>query len=172
MVEHSAPKPTIWTIGHSNQKQSQFFSLLKQYGVSLLIDVRSSPYSRYVPHFNHDALAEAASEAGIEYRYMGKELGGKRKPPLSFARIARTPEFRTAVHELAGLAEKRRVAIVCGEENPAQCHRHMLIAPALMRLDAEVLHIRGDGRMQSYEEVERERHGGQVSLDFDSPDNT
>ncbi|MFO7674915.1 MAG: DUF488 domain-containing protein, partial [bacterium] len=129
-------------------------------------DVRSAPYSRHAPQFNREPLAAAMERAGIEYLYLGRELGGKPEPPMSFDRIAQTPGFRRAVRRLAELSAGHRVAIACGEEDPARCHRRLLIAPALARLGVEVLHIRGDGRVQTEDEVEREVSGGQASFRF------
>ena len=142
----------ILTIGHSN----------------LALDVRSAPYSRHAPQFNRETLAAALARAGIEYEYLGRELGGKPEPPVPLERIARSPGFRAGIERLAGLAAERVVCLVCGEENPARCHRRSLVTPALVRLGIEVRHIRADGRVQGDEEVEREASGGQTSLEFDS----
>ena len=48
---------TIYTVGHSNHEIEDFLALLDRHGIQLLIDVRSSPYSRYVPQANRQALA-------------------------------------------------------------------------------------------------------------------
>lgn len=156
----------ILTIGHSNLPLERFLALLRERSVTLVVDVRSAPYSRHAPQFNREALAAALVRAGIEYLYLGRELGGKREPPLSFDRVARLPEFRQGIEQLAGLAAERIVAVVCGEENPARCHRRSLVTPALVRLGVEVRHIRADGRVQGDNEVAREASGGQTLLEF------
>ena len=83
-------------------------------------------------------------------------------------RAARLPESQQGSKRLAGLVEKHRVAVVCGEESPARCHCRLLIAPALRRPGVEMRHIRADGRLQSEDELERAASGGQVSLEFAS----
>ena len=167
---------SILTIGHSNLPLERFLALLGENGVALVADVRSAPYSRYAPQFNREALAAALTRAGIEYLYLGRELGGLgtqsrlpgRKRVMSRGRVVRPPGFRQGIERLAGLASECRVAIVCGEESPARCHRRSLVTPALVRLGIEVRHIRADGRVQGDDEVEREASGGQTSLEFDS----
>src|SRR5712692_1311048 len=74
--ENSQPL-TIFSLGHSNQSMETFFALLRQHEIEVLVDVRSSPYSKYVPHFNSNALAAAAEQAEIKYIFMGQELGGR-----------------------------------------------------------------------------------------------
>ena len=78
---------------------------------------------------------------------------------VSRDRADRLPEFQQGIRRLAGLAAEHRVAVVCGEENPARCHRRFLVTPSLMRVGIEVRHIRADGRVQSDDEVEREASG-------------
>jgi uncharacterized protein (DUF488 family) len=157
---------SILTIGHSNQSLGEFLGLLKQNGIEVLVDVRSAPYSRYAPDFNRESLEPAVTKAGIEYAFRGKYLGGKREPPMPFSRIAALPEFRAGIERLVGMARRRRVALMCGEENPAQCHRRSLIGPALAARGVEILHIRGDGRIQTEEEMLRETAGGQETFEF------
>jgi uncharacterized protein (DUF488 family) len=62
---------------------------------------------------------------------------------------ARSPEFLAGLEELLELAAERRTAILCAEEDPRRCHRRLLITPALERRDVEVVHLRGDGRVES-----------------------
>jgi uncharacterized protein (DUF488 family) len=68
---------TIFSIGHSNQSVEAFLSLLQQHEIQVLVDVRSSPYSKYVPHFNSTPLAATLKRTGIKYMFMGQELGGR-----------------------------------------------------------------------------------------------
>lgn len=44
--------------------------------------------------------------------------------------------------------QRYRVAIACAEENPANCHRSRLIAPALRSGEVIEVHVRGDGRLE------------------------
>ncbi|UCG42810.1 MAG: DUF488 domain-containing protein [candidate division WOR-3 bacterium] len=159
----------VFTIGHSNQSLEGFLGLLKQSSIEVLVDVRSAPHSTYVPHFNRESLEPAVTDVGIDYAFMGKELGGKRETPMPFSRIAVLPEFRAGIERLVGMARRRRLAVMCGEEDPAHCHRRNLIGPALAASGVSLLHIRGDGRIQTEEELQRESTGGQETFEFGEP---
>jgi uncharacterized protein (DUF488 family) len=143
---------SIFTIGHSNRTLEDFETLLERYGIQLLIDVRTVPKSRHVPHFNTENLARALAQKKIDYRHM-KILGGLRKPAKEsvnlgwrssgfrgFADHMQTEEFRTGVAELQRLAGKEKTAIMCAEAVPWRCHRS-LIADALVVRQCQVHHI-------------------------------
>src|SRR5438876_269392 len=68
---------TIFSIGHSNRSIQAFIKLLQQHNIEILIDVRSSPYSRYVPHFNSTALASAIEQSERKYP-MGNHSGTRK----------------------------------------------------------------------------------------------
>ena len=156
MNDADAAPLTVCTIGHSNQSAEEFVALLRQHTIEVLVDVRSAPYSRYVPHFNQPALQETLRAADVRYLYLGKELGGQ---PLvralyddaGFAlydRIASLPEFRNGLARLKSGAERFRVAIMCSEEDPYVCHRSILVGKVLLDDGVRVVHIRGDGRTE------------------------
>jgi len=64
------------------------------------------------------------------------------------ARRAAASDFKAGIERLAVLARERRTAILCAEEDPARCHRRLLVAPALRRAGVAVVHIRGDARLE------------------------
>ena len=72
---------SIYTIGHSNQEVEKFLALLKDEAIQVIVDVRSAPYSRYVPHFNKHAIEYALNAAGLKYIFMGDMIGGKPSGP-------------------------------------------------------------------------------------------
>lgn len=149
--------PTIHTIGHSNHTLEAFVALLHGSSITCLVDVRSHPYSRWVPHFGKRTLAGGLRAAGVEYRFMGETLGGRPAGDqyyhadgrVNHARRRAAPDFLAAVNELTTLAGEARVAMMCAEEDPARCHRRALIAPALLERGVAVVHVRGDGRTQA-----------------------
>lgn len=152
--------PTIFSIGHSNHDIETFLKLLHQHGIRCLIDVRSSPYSRFFPHFRKKALEARLRDDGIEYVYLGKSLGGRPDDDscydaagnVDYRRISRKPWYHDGVEELIATARGRRVAMMCSEEDPDRCHRQHLIAQSLLqRQRAVVQHIRRDGRHESAE---------------------
>lgn len=69
----------IYTIGHSNITQESFIEILKLFKIQLVIDVRSTPYSKYVPHFNRENFDKSLTENDINYIFLGNYIGGKPK---------------------------------------------------------------------------------------------
>jgi uncharacterized protein (DUF488 family) len=132
---------TIYTIGHSNHPLEKFLALLRKHRIQLVVDVRSSPYSRFVPHFNRKALEGTLRKEGIDYRFLGDKLGGKRPEGMV---------DQEGIEEVAALAQQFRTVLLCAEENPDQCHRKSLLAPLLRKRGFTIHHIRGNG------EIERE----------------
>ena len=132
---------SLHTLGHSNHSLEQFLGLLLAHRIETLIDVRSWPASRRMPHFNREALERSLKDAGITYLWFGKELGGKGDGDTS------APAFRRRIDELAQLAERGGVAMMCAEEDPARCHRKQLLGKPLTKAGVELLHIRGDGSL-------------------------
>lgn len=173
--------PTLFSIGHSNHPLEKFLTLLREHSIDVLADVRSRPYSRFAPHFNHKALCEALSGAGRKYLFLGKELGGRPEGDefydadgrVLYDRFAESPLFHAGIALLENETGPCRVAIMCAEENPAHCHRWRLVSRALKKRGVSVLHIRGDGRLQSDDDVSADvrakGNARQLNLFADSP---
>ncbi len=146
----------VYTIGHSNYPLDHFLALLKKHGIEVLIDIRSQPYSRYVPHFNRESLQKILPQSGLHYLSMGEHLGGRPKDPqfynsegkVDYTRIAASAAFQEALSRLLEEAKEYRAAIMCSEENPALCHRRFLVGRALLKRGVILRHIRGDGRVE------------------------
>ena len=134
-----------------------FVGLLRQHGIQTLADIRSIPASRRMPWFSREPLAAALTEAGIRYVWMGDRLGGKPRDPalhgsdggVDYAAVRATPRFQTGMELLENTAAASNTAIMCAEEDPMHCHRWLLLGPAMAERHMEVLHIRGDGRVES-----------------------
>jgi len=159
----------IYTIGHSNHPLQEFVDLLEKYHVTRLVDVRSAPYSKYVIWFNKESLEHGLSMHKIKYSYAGKLLGGRPTDPtcyrsgsvpegeadylheVDYAAVMQRPWFQKGITHLLELAENEATAVMCSEENPADCHRHHLIAKYLMAEfpEWEIQHIRGDGKLNN-----------------------
>jgi uncharacterized protein (DUF488 family) len=133
----------VCTIGHSNRSIEEFIGLLRQNGVSCLLDIRTVPKSRHNPQFGQEQLAASLAEAGIEYRYL-RGLGGLRHPRkdsentgwrnLSFRGYADymlTGEFAANVEAVIELGRSKCCALMCAEAVPWRCHRS-LVADALL----------------------------------------
>src|SRR5439155_1421893 len=71
----------LFTVGHSNGPVEALIRLLEMHRITAIADVRSSPYSRYAPQFNREALHPLLTASGIQYVYLGAELGARRSEP-------------------------------------------------------------------------------------------
>jgi uncharacterized protein (DUF488 family) len=131
--------------------------------VQAVADVRSHPYSRFCPQFNERRLRASLEAAGIEYLFMGRELGARATEDavyvdgrVDYGRLARTQSFQDGLVQVAREAQKRRTALLCAERDPLTCHREILVGRALALRGVCSQHIREDGRLESHEEaVER-----------------
>jgi uncharacterized protein (DUF488 family) len=160
----------LLTIGHSNHSLEKFIRLLEENRVMTLVDVRTAPASRYNPQFNRSNLEQVLPhQHNIQYVFAGKFLGGRPSDPTCYKSGVLPAEGADYLHEvdypavmekswflkgserLLELADEQTTAIFCSEEDPAQCHRHHLIAKYLMQAhpDVSVRHIRGDGSTYS-----------------------
>jgi uncharacterized protein (DUF488 family) len=143
----------IFTVGHSNHTLLHFLQLLTRNGVTALADVRSKPYSRRNPQFSRERLSEALRAAGIAYVFLGDALGGKQGK--SYDEVATTELFRSGLARLREGAEKYRVAFMCAEREPLDCHRTMLVSRHLKAPDLIIRHILADGSVEEHVSVER-----------------
>lgn len=151
----------IYTIGHSNHAGLRFIDLLRDAGIECVADVRSTPFSRRNPQFSQKALAASLKDAGIEYWFVGDALGARPKDPdcyeggkVSYARIAATRSFQDAIGQLIEDSRRKRIAVMCAEKEPLECHRTLLVGRALVLRGAELLHILADGRIEPHLDLE------------------
>jgi uncharacterized protein (DUF488 family) len=170
---------TIWTIGHSNHPWPVFLGVLVRHRIETVVDVRSSPYSRYASQFNREVLHATLVERAMQYVFLGDLLGGRGDDErfyddqgrVLYGEVAQSPGFGQGIKRLLAIAAQSRAAILCGEENPAECHRRLLVGRVLGERGIGVVHLRGDGRAQTEPELAAEEKfrqtGGQLSL-FDS----
>ena len=154
------PRP-VHTIGHSDLDRKKLMDRLEQYGIQLVADVRSAPYSRHAPQFNREELAGALGQRGIGYIHMGDELGGRptedrlydEQGRAQYGLMALASKFQEGVRQLAQTAMERRLALLCTERDPLKCHRTLLVAPALEQAGVPIVHIAGDGKGVSHKEL-------------------
>ena len=156
----------IYTIGHSTLDMDDFLRLLKENYVKVLVDVRSMPYSRFNPQFNHDSLKAAMAYACLEYVFAGQHLGGRPTDPtcyqdnvvpddkadylklVDYKQVMERDWYQRAIERLLEIASERLTAIMCSEEDPAHCHRHHLVTQSLLDRGITVWHIRSDGNVE------------------------
>ncbi len=150
----------ILTIGHSTHAIEDFLCLLDMHGVMSVADVRSAPYSRRQPQFNRDALRGVLEKRGIGYDFLGAELGARSEDPscyengrVRYRRLAGTPFFQSGIDFVVRESRERRVALLCAEKEPLECHRTLLVARELANRGLSVSHVHADGRLETQDEV-------------------
>ena len=151
----------VFTIGHSNHSPEYFIKLLRAHEVNEVVDIRSAPYSGYASHFNHDFLKNALEKERIDYLFMGDELGGRPADPscydgdgrVMYDRVAETNGFKEGLNQVIRGADERRIALMCSEKEPLECHRTLLVAYNLTQWGIAVQNILADGELESYDEA-------------------
>ncbi len=159
----------IFTIGHSNLSIDKFIGLLQKHKIQALVDVRSSPYSRYVPHFNQSALKAALVDTGIYYIFLGEQLGARPREESCYVdgravyeKIAATNFFKAGIERLLRGAETYNISLMCAERDPVTCHRAILVCQHLRTSELEINHILPDGTLEPHKHLEDrllEMHG-------------
>jgi uncharacterized protein (DUF488 family) len=162
----------VLTIGHSNHAAELFLDLLQRHSVQVVADVRSHPYSKYALQFDREPLIEALRRAGFQYVYLGAELGGRPRGDafydgdgrVLYDRVAASPAFQDGLARLKKGIQRQVVALLCAEEDPAACHRRLLVGRVLTDGGIRVAHIRGDGRLQPESELRAAETHDQLGL--------
>jgi uncharacterized protein (DUF488 family) len=149
-----------------------FIAVLQVNDIGYLVDIRSSPYSKYKPEFSKYALQHALEAQGIRYVFMGDRLGGQPKDPacytggkVDYEKVAQQPFFQEGIEQVTQAWEEgRRMALMCAEGKPEECHRSKLVGKALEAEGMEVVHIDEVDEVVSQKEVLLRLTGGQLSL--------
>ncbi len=152
----------IHTIGHSNHSIARFLDLLQGAGIDCVADVRSLPSSRRNPQFSQKPLASMLKDAGVEYWFLGDALGARPKDQncyengkVSYARIAASPAFREAIGALIEASHAKRIAVMCAEKEPLECHRTLLVGRALAQRGTALQHILANGSIEPHADTEQ-----------------
>lgn len=154
--------PRLFSVGHSTHELAAFLDLLQGAGITAIADVRSAPYSRRLPQFNKGGLEQALHQAGIAYVFLGHQLGGRPDDDdlydadgrVDYEKVRATTAFREGLDRLLRGAERYAVAMMCGEADPLDCHRGLMITPALVELGVSPEHLRRDGSIETTAEME------------------
>jgi uncharacterized protein (DUF488 family) len=151
----------LFTIGHSNHPIERFLDLVRGAGVTAIADVRSTRASRRCPWFNATRFALALEAVGIAYAPLGDALGGRPRDPrlyrdsvADYAAMAQTDEFRAGLDRVGEDARRHRVCLMCAEREPLDCHRCLLVAPALAARGFAIGHILADGTIEPHADTE------------------
>ncbi|GHH02848.1 DUF488 family protein [Streptomyces rubradiris] len=146
------------TIGHSTHDFAAFIELLQKNQVTAVADVRSAPASQFAPQFNRRSLDPGLHASGLKYVFLGKELGARTEDTtcyvdgrVQYSRLAQTHAFASGIERLIKGARRERIAIMCTEGEPLNCHRTVLISRVLTQRGVTIHHIHGDGRVESHD---------------------
>ena len=172
MIPHPEHPLPIYTIGYGNRTVDELVAILQQYGIHYLIDVRSSPYSRFKPEFGKEALDQALRPHAIRYVFLGQELGGRPTDPdcfvegkVDYDRVRVKPFYQAGIERVHTAWQKQLpVVLMCSELRPQECHRAKLIGETLTSLGLPVQHIDENGQLKPHAEVIAELTSGQLSL--------
>lgn len=139
----------------------KWLALIRQHGVEVVVDTRSSPYSKFVPQFDKELIQASLEAARVRYLFLGADLGGRPANPayydasgrVVYGRLCGDARFQDAIRRLENGISRFKVALLCGEEDPAHCHRRLLIGRVLAEYGQTMLHIRGNGQVETDEAV-------------------
>jgi len=169
---HHMSNRAIYTIGYGSRTVEDLAGLLRIYGVEYLIDVRSQPYSKFNPEYTKDALEGAITRLGLRYVFMGDALGGRPDDQdcyvngkVDYAKVREKAFYKDGIKRLHTALDKGlKVALMCSESKPQECHRTKLIGETLTAEGIEVRHIDDHGAIKTQAEVIAELTHGQQSL--------
>jgi uncharacterized protein (DUF488 family) len=168
-AEEASP---LCTVGYGSRSLEEFLDVLRTHQVKYLIDVRTSPYSKFKSDFNREMLQYHAERAGFSYLFMGETLGGQPKDPacytdgkVDYEKLRQQPSFQEGLERLKKAFHQRfRAALMCSEGRPEQCHRSKLIGEALAAMGIHVVHIDEDGALLTQRQVIDRLTQGQMDL--------
>lgn len=146
----------VFSIGHSNMSYRSLAALLRKWSIEQVVDVRTIPYSRHVPHFNYEVIRRKLQQSGFEYEYLGNQLGSRNsrmrnscENPSDYRRQIACDAFNDGIAQLLDLMDEKRVAIMCVESDPYRCHRHTILAGELAKLGIVTQHILKNAQVRS-----------------------
>ncbi len=128
--------PGIFTIGYEGKDIDNFLDILIKKNIQVLVDVRKNPFSMNFS-FTKSKLSDYLNKVGIEYMHI-PELGidGSQRKQLDteedyrklFDEYKNTTlaERKQNISEIIKLGEKKRIALMCFEEDKSMCHRGVI----------------------------------------------
>jgi len=153
---------SVFTVGHSSLELDGFLKILVTHEIKILCDVRSRPGSLRFPQFNREPLEACLASADIRYEFLGEALGGRPSDPrayhsdgiVNYEERRKAADFCAGIDRALGMCRVANIALMCAEEDPLQCHRFLMICPALLDRGVTPSHIRRDGELESQREAE------------------
>lgn len=154
----------VYTVGHSNHPIEEFLKLLVKHNINCVCDVRSMPYSRFTEQYNRENIKKYLSEHNIKYLFFGEEFGARREEKslltdgmVDFEKVAKNEKFIRGIERIEkGLEKGYRIALMCTEKEPIECHRTILVSRNLFLKGMAILHILSDGTAVYHQKIEEE----------------
>ena len=162
MTPTPANSAAVFTIGHSNLELPEFLAVLAVHRIQTVCDVRSRPGSFRFPQFNREPLEAGLSSANIHYEFLGESVGGRPSDPrfyhedglVDYFARRKAPDFCAGIDRALEISRNGNIVLMCAEEDPLECHRFLMICPALIERAISPLHIRIGGAVESHREAE------------------
>jgi len=153
---------TIYTIGHSIHETDYFIKLLKKFNINLVLDVRSSPYSKHASQFNREVIGKKLENNGINYNFLGNIFGARQKNPnlysedniVDFDKVKEDYKFKKCINEVIDNINCVNIVLMCSEKEPLDCHRSILISNVFSKRGIDVKHILADGNVETQKSLE------------------
>lgn len=152
----------IFTIGYSTYSLESFLRILEEYSINAIADVRSIPYSKFKPDFNRDFLKGNLRKKKVAYGFLGDNCGARINAPecyidgkADYHLIAKHPTFREGINRLLNGINNYRIALMCAEADPINCHRTILVCRNLRFSDIRIKHILKDGSVEDHKKTEK-----------------
>ena len=151
----------IWTIGHSNLTETNFINLLRIHQIEVVADIRSTPFSRFAPQFNQADIRASLQNAEIQYIYLGDTLGGRSSDDLDYidnqvqySSLRNKHGYLKNIEKVINIARSKKLALMCTEKNPLDCHRSILVSRDITKLsELEIIHILDENEKVSQSEL-------------------
>ncbi len=148
---------SLFTVGHSSLELDVFLKFLVTHEIKIVCDVRSRPGSFRFPQFNREPLEACLASAAIRYEFLGETLGGRPSDPrayhsdgiVNYEERRKGADFRKGIDRALELSSASNMVLMCAEEDPLQCHRFLMICPALLERGVTPVHIRRSGELES-----------------------
>src|SRR5688500_17675406 len=120
---------SIITVGYGNRSLEELIAVLRNESVQYLVDVRTSPRSRFKPEFSAERLDASLKAAGIRYVFMGDSLGGRPPDPACYQDghvvydiVQKQPFFTAGIERLLNaIRQDLKVCLLCSEGRPTDC---------------------------------------------------
>lgn len=152
----------LYTIGYSPHTIDSFLEIINKYHITVIADVRSTPYSQYKPEFNRERFKDILKKHNIVYVFLGNLCGARVEDPscyvdgkINYSVVAASPKFKEGLERIKKGVQSYHIALMCAEKDPITCHRAILICRNLVSSNIKIEHILENGGIEEHEESEQ-----------------